>query len=149
MLKKSEKLLVYTVIRKNENGFTLISMLFMLAILAFSLPFLAYLIKSISYTSNFDEIAGNQFFQFLRDDVSKAIDYHVESSRLTLIIDEDTTVTIEKYKDLIRRQVNKEGHEIYLQAVKELTFTAHPYGVQTTVTSLQGERYEKTIIFYE
>lgn len=123
-------------------------MLFILAILALSLPFLAYLIKSASHTTNFDEIAIRLFFQHLRDEVLSATDYHMESSKLTLIIDDETTVTFEKYEDLIRRQVNKRGHEVYLRDVKELIFTAHPHGIQTIVTSTQGEHYEKTIIFY-
>lgn len=135
--------------RKSEKGFTFLTMLVILAILAMSLPFLAYLTKSASYSTNYDEIAMRQFFQFLRDDAIHATSYHINDTTLVLEKDEDTSVTIEKYKDLIRRRVNKQGHEIYLREVKELSFTPDPNGTHVTVTSLKGERYEKTIIFYK
>ena len=150
MLKKPTKLFAYTAIHRDEKGFTFISMLLMMTILAVSLPFLAYLTKSATYTTNFDDIAIRQFFQFLRDETIKATAYHVDEGTLTLKIDDDDkNVTIERYKDLIRRQVDRKGHEIYLQGVQDLGFTAQDYGFRVTVTSLEGERYEKTIIYYK
>lgn len=148
MSKKRKRVSAYTAIHKNELGFTFVSMLLMLTILALSLPFLVYVTKSASYSTNYDEIAINQFFQFLRDDVIEATEYQISETALILMIDDRTTVTIEKYQDLIRRQVNKQGHEIYLRNVKDLSFTSHDFGIRATVTSLQGEKYEKTIVFY-
>ena len=148
MLKNPKKRSAYMAILKNEKGFTFISMLLMLTILAMSLPLLAYVTKSANYSTKYDEMAINQFFQFLRDDFIQATDYQVSETALILVIDDTTTVTIEKYQDLIRRQVNRKGHETYLRDVKDLSFSSHDYGIRAAVTSLQGEHYEKTIVFY-
>lgn len=152
MLKKLRKQFVCMDFRKNEQGFTFISMLLVLTLISISLPFLAYLTKSASYSTNYDEIATNQFFQFLRDDVIHATSYRVKPSAPTILILEladGTTATIGQYKDLIRRQVDREGHEIYLRDIKEVAFSTYSYGIRASVTTLQGEYYEKKIIFYK
>lgn len=137
-------------IGKNERGFTLISILLSISIIAVTLPFTGYLINSTTDTSShYEEISTTQFFHFLRDDVIKASSYIIDPSTLTLTLDDETTATIEKYGKLIRRKTNRGGHEIYLRDVEAITFTELPYGIHTTVTSMQGERYEKTVIFYE
>lgn len=138
--------------RKNEHGFTFISMLLVLTVISISLPFLAYLTKSANYSTNYDELATNQFFQFLRDDVINATNYRVDPSApniLILDLDDGTTATIGQYKDLIRRQVDGVGHEIYLRDIKGLAFSTHSYGIRSSITTLQGEYYEKKIIFYK
>lgn len=127
-------------------------MLLLLTILTMSLPFLGYLTSSSSYTSNYEEIAIRQFFRFLRDDVIKATTYRVDSNiPSTLILEQydDKTVKFEQYGSLIRRRVDRRGHEIYLRDIKQVAYTPLPNGIRATVTSLQGEEYEKTIIFYK
>lgn len=125
------------------------SMLLTISILFMSLPLLSYLTKSVTYTSNYEEINIQQFFQFLRDDVIKATGYKVSTNAITLDLQDGKKASIELYKELIRRRVDYEGHEIYLRDVKEVVFTPLPYGIHVIVTSLQGADYEKTIIFYE
>ncbi|MBP1969744.1 competence protein ComGF [Virgibacillus natechei] len=138
----------YMAIRNNEKGFTLVSILISITIIAMTLPFTAYLINSVQNTTNYEEISIQQFFHYLRDDVIKATSITTSSSSLFLTLDDETTATIEMYGGHIRRQVNN-GNEIYLRDIKEVTFKEKPYGIQTIITSVQGERYEKTIAFYE
>ncbi|MEN1970579.1 ComGF family competence protein [Lentibacillus sp. N15] len=137
------------VTQQNESGFTFLTLLVTVTILFMILPFASYFLKSVDYPSHNQEIAVQQFFYFLRDDVLRAKEYTVPSATQIRLINEDNTiVTIEQYKDLVRRQVGKKGHEIYLRDVQTVSFEKLSYGVQVTITSLQGETYEKTIVFY-
>ncbi|WP_373892811.1 competence type IV pilus minor pilin ComGF [Virgibacillus sp. CBA3643] len=150
MSKITMKLYACMAIEKSEKGFTLVSILVSISIIAVTLPFTVYLINTITDTSShYEEVSVTQFFHFLRDDVIKATGFTIDSSALLLTLEDDTTATIEKYGEHIRRKTTHGGHEIYLRDVEAITFKELPYGIRATVTLMQGERYEKTIIFYE
>ncbi|OZU89979.1 hypothetical protein CIL03_02260 [Virgibacillus indicus] len=152
MLKKSKKPIVYMACRKDEAGFTFLSMLLVIGLLAVSLPFIAYLIKSAGFHSNYEELTAQQFFKFLRDETMSAVDYNVSSNTLYLTLNSGKIATIEKYEEeriQARRQVDGKGHEIYLMDIMDLKFKKVPYGFRTTVITKQGVPYEKTIIFYQ
>ncbi|MBT2214449.1 hypothetical protein KK120_01215 [Virgibacillus dakarensis] len=149
MLKIKKKRFACTAILRSERGFTFITLLLTITILFMSLPFAPFLIKSANYSSHHQEMSIQQFFYFLRDDVMKATDYAVTPTVVKLLNHDDETITIEQYGNLIRRQVKGTGHEIYLRDIQAVTFEKLPYGIHTTITSLQGETYEKTIIFYQ
>ena len=143
------KQFVYMVINKSERGFTLLSMLITITVLFTTLPLLAHLIKSVNYSTNYDEISIQQFFQFLRNEFIMATDYHVSENRIILHLRDGKKVSFEKYQNVILRQVGGEGHDIYLRDVAEISFSSRSYGAHVAITSLQGVRYEKTIVFYE
>lgn len=150
MLKRKKRSSVYTDTRKSERGFTFLSLLLTATILFMTIPLVTYLVKAADYSSHYQEISIQQFFYYLRDDVMKATTFAVPSStELKLGNSDGTTVTIEQYKDLIRRRIEGEGHEIYLRDVADISFQKIAYGIRATVTSLQGETYEKTIILYQ
>ncbi|WP_051681519.1 ComGF family competence protein [Virgibacillus alimentarius] len=151
MLKKEMKKYVYMGFWKNERGFTFLSMLFTITVLLITIPLLAYIISSANYSSNHNEIAVHQFFHFLQNDVIHAASCHVSNNTVELVLEEDeefVIASIEMYKDLIRRQVDGKGHEIYLRDIREFNLKSLPYGFKVTIVDLQGERYEKTISFY-
>jgi len=149
MFKNERKKFVYMAINLRERGFTLLSTLLIILIISITMPLLTSLLSSISYSTNDDTFSIQHFFYFLRNDLLAAVDYKVEHNKLFLDLPSKKTAMIEKYGSVIRRQIDGKGHEIYLRDVKELTFKPKSYGVYTKVTSIQGEIYEKTIIFYE
>lgn len=137
----------YMAIVKNEKGVTMISMLIAITIIFISLPFLAYLLSSLSYSSHQELISVNQFFLFLRDELVESSQIKVaNSSSIIYELENGNEVTFSKYNDLIRRQVDRKGHEIYLREVKALQFTEHPHGIVIKVTTNRGEVYEKTFM---
>lgn len=148
MQEKQMKRFVSMAINKNERGFTLLSMLFCMTVLLITLPLLTYMVKVVTYESNYDEASIRQFYQFLRDDLMIATDYTVRSDRLTLVDIYGSKITFTKYKDQILRQVNQQGHDIYLRGIEVIKFTEIAYGVQVEITSQEGNIYEKAIIFY-
>jgi|SRR5699024_1384065 len=136
-------------LRKNEQGFTFASHLFVIMVLGMILPIIAYLYQATaSIPSNTEEISIQQFFQFLRDDLSKATSYHVAEEQLTIHLYDGTPTTIEKYFSVIRRQVEGKGHEIYLHHVKDVKFEEMSHGIKTTITSSKGNEYVKHIVYY-
>lgn len=148
MLTKKRNPLVSTVLLKNRNGFTFISLLTALSIIAITLPITGALIQASKTFSNYEYISVYQFFLFLRDE--SIASSHVEIIDNKLIFhQEDDIATISSYQDVVRRQVNGKGHEIYLRNVKFINFEPLPSGIQVQVTNIEGELFEKTIIHYQ
>lgn len=149
MLGKKVKQFVYTVLDKSEDAFTLLSMVLVITILFTTLPLLAYLINSVSYSTNYDELSIQQFFQFLRDELMLATDYSVSNNMIVFHDPDGKKVSFERYNSVILRKVDGKGHDIYLRDVQAIYFTDISYGIQAEITSLEGETFEKTIIHYE
>lgn len=112
------------------------------------LPLLAYLLKSVNFSSNYDELSIYQFFTFFRNEFIEATEYDVTSRKITLYLQDGRRAAFELYNNLIVRRVDG-GFEVYLRDVQDIRFIPLSYGVQIIVTSLQGDQYEKTIVFYE
>ncbi|WP_174613797.1 competence type IV pilus minor pilin ComGF [Virgibacillus ihumii] len=149
MLKTNSNDHVYMDTHPNEKGFTFISVLLMITVIFLTLPLIAFLTKSITYSTNYDAMSVQQFFYFLRDDVIASTDViMVHSEAISLHHYNDSIVTFEKYNDLIRRQVDGQGHEIFLREVQEVNFKKVRNGVHVFLMTKQGEQYEKTIRFY-
>jgi len=134
---------------KNNAGFTFISLLITLIIIFTTLPLLVQLTKTVSYRTNYNELSIQQFYHYLRDDLIEATAFQVSEHSLELLLQDDNTAIYSMYGRLIRRQVDGRGHEIYVRDVKDITFTPLPYGMLTEVTSLEGDVYEKVLVFYE
>lgn len=133
----------------NEKGFTFLSVLLMISIIFLTLPLISFLIKSINYQSNYDAMSVQQFFYFLRDDMIASTDVSsVQSNTISLNHYDGSIVTFEKYEGLIRRQVDGQGHEVYLREVKDVNFKTARNGIHVSITTMQGEQYEKTIRLY-
>lgn len=134
------------VLKNSESGFTLLSAMLGIVIIGLILPLIASLYQAAtdipSYT---EEISIQQFFQFLRDDLAKAVSCQVKDNKLLMTLSDDTQAKIEQYDTLIRRQVDDKGHETYLRNIHIVTFESLSYGVKTTITSSEGETYVKNI----
>ncbi|ALX48075.1 competence type IV pilus minor pilin ComGF [Lentibacillus amyloliquefaciens] len=147
MLKTKLNNSVYTAIRPNEKGVTFISVLFMISIIFTTIPFTVYLVKAVDVTSNYDALSVQQFFFYMRDEVISASDLTIETSKLTLEQPDGSTATLEKSDDRIVRRLNN-GFEIYLRDVQDVTFTSSSYGVHASITTINGDQYEKSIVYY-
>ncbi|MFC3039057.1 competence type IV pilus minor pilin ComGF [Virgibacillus xinjiangensis] len=136
-------------LRKNEDGFTFINLFFALSLLAISLPFVSYLILYPQPKDNLEEISIQQFFRFVRNDLIQSVGFELTTDSMQLELPDHSTATIEIYQNSIRRRVDGRGHEIYLRNIKHVEFLELNHGIRITVTSLKGDKYEKTLIFYE
>lgn len=145
----NKKECVYMATRKNEFGFSFASLLFTITIVFTTLPFVAYLLEHISYNSHQEYISVQQFFNYVRDELIESKNYHVNKDTISYQLENDDVSTFSKYQNLIRRQVNKKGHEIYLRDIQHLKIESVKYGVHLSITSIRGKTYEKTIILHE
>ncbi|MDQ0337682.1 competence protein ComGF [Caldalkalibacillus uzonensis] len=62
------------------------------------------------------------FFQQFEREVQQAQEYSIEGQRI-LFFDESDRITYEKHGDVIRRQLNSEGHVVMCQFVKQVSFS--------------------------
>ncbi|WP_077320852.1 competence type IV pilus minor pilin ComGF [Virgibacillus proomii] len=148
MQSSDKKKFVYMAFYSKE-GFTFITTLLMMGILVISLPFLSYLIQVVTERSDQSELSVGQFFLFMRNEVMQAKQLQVYPNKLKLTAKDGATASFELYQQLIRRQVDGKGHEIYLRDIQRLQFISLPYGVRLMVTTIEGEQFEKEIIFYQ
>lgn len=149
MAKLNRKQTVYMDYLCNDKGFTLISFLLVMVLISFTFPLISHVLKLTSFKSNYEDISVNHYFHFLRDELLDAVDYEIHGKTLFLQLPNGKKSSFRLYKDYILRQVNSEGHEIYLRNVKEIKFYPLSYGIQTVIVTTEGDRYEKSIILYE
>ncbi|ASK63203.1 hypothetical protein CFK37_14125 [Virgibacillus phasianinus] len=150
MLKRKKKSHVYTDTLFNQQGFTILSMLLAITILFITIPFLEYMTKSLSYTTNYTDLSYHQFFHFFRDDLLRSTNYTIGDQAVYFHAIDGTKVTYEKYQDIIRRQVDGTGHEVVINGnVKNAFFEKISYGVKVTITTKDGANYEKIFTVYQ
>ncbi|MFD2759409.1 competence type IV pilus minor pilin ComGF [Lentibacillus juripiscarius] len=149
MPEKEKVNFVYMATRTNKNGFTFIESLLTISILLMTLPFIGYLVKGTDFTSNYDQLAGQQFFYFLRDEVIRSTEVTIEPSTLALLQQDGTTASIKRNGNRIIRNVDGKGFEVYLQHVRDVRFTSVPHGVHVSITMTDGEQYETDISIYQ
>ncbi|MFD2630822.1 competence type IV pilus minor pilin ComGF [Oceanobacillus kapialis] len=145
-----QKRSVYMVSPKNDRGFTMIQSLLAVSFLALCLPLLSTILKSSDVSFYEQDLSVQQFFTFVQDDVKQAISYELKDTGriIQLNLLSGISSTLELYGSLIRRRVNGTGHEIYLRDVEAIHFRPLDYGFSISVTMVDGENYEKTIVFY-
>lgn len=134
---------------KNEAGFTFISMMLALFILIMIVPLIHLLLTNVRIEPLSSDVKVQQFYLLLRNDFLKAKDVTSNGDIIYLQLETGEIATIERYNELIRRQVQGRGHEIYLRNVKQFQLEELHYGIKTAVTTTEGKTYEKTIAFYE
>lgn len=150
MLNKKKKKHAYSGTQINQKGFTLLSTLLTISILFITVPFLEYITKSLDYTTNYTDLSYYQLFHFMRDDIIRSTDFAIDGQKLSLNTFSETTVGYEQYEDIIRRQVDGAGHEIFIQKnVANLSFEKISYGVKAIITTKDGEVYEKKFTVYQ
>ncbi|GAA0443386.1 hypothetical protein GCM10008983_20750 [Lentibacillus halophilus] len=148
MRKKEAIQVVYTAIRTNNKGFSFAEVLLTMSILVMMLPFMGYLAKGTSFSSNYNDLSVQQFFYFLRDDVVRSTDISVASSTIYLKQQDGSIASIEKHGNRVVRKVDRTGFEIYLQDVQDVHFKTIKHGFRVSITMTDGDTYEKDIIIY-
>lgn len=148
MQKKLMNPSAYMPYQLNEKGFTFITTLAMMAILAMTLPFLGLTMKMVQPNTGYDELSINEFFRFVRDELIQSRSYYINDNILYLLQENDKVTTISQYESQIRRRVDDRGHEIYLRDITEIKFTEDDFGLKIEVTDMKGIIYEKKFTFY-
>ncbi|MBA2173608.1 prepilin-type N-terminal cleavage/methylation domain-containing protein [Halobacillus locisalis] len=135
----------YVFLPDHHKGFTmmetLISLFIFLLIVSLSAPLLR-LLDSASYNQ---ELAANQLFQYIQMEVTQSQRVTTTPTSILLTDVNDRMISIEKYGNIIRRQVNSTGHEPLLKGVEEVLVDDHINGFIMKVRMKENERYSKFI----
>lgn len=134
-------------LKRDEQGFTLVSLLLTLVIIAITMPIIIFLIQHLAVKPNDNHISAHQFFTFLYNDTLSAEDVQIMNNKIYFILNDRETASIEQYNTIIRRQVLGKGHEIYLREIDDFRVISEEFGYQVNITMTNGEQYEKTIAY--
>lgn len=126
----------------HEHGFTLISTLISLSLVLISLPLLYELMSEVKNMSKL-ELSPYKFMVFITEDIHRSEQIIAKNNKLYFYLPSGEVALIEQYDDLIRRQVDNRGHEIYLRDVVKFETNNLDYGVKVIIDFKDGEKYEK------
>ncbi|WP_177178170.1 competence type IV pilus minor pilin ComGF [Amphibacillus marinus] len=136
--------------RNNQSGFTLLEGLLALVLMSVLLSFVPTIwLLLITPQKQTELYSVQQFFHVLADEIQQGVAVS-RSSEAGLTIETATGdhVQITKYNDLIRRQVNRAGHEILLRDVKTFKVSHHDTYLAIQIKTTSGRYYEKNITPY-
>ncbi|WP_112181303.1 MULTISPECIES: competence type IV pilus minor pilin ComGF [Paraliobacillus] len=147
MLKIKPKKFAYIIIQ-TEKGFTLISILFSLALISTTLALIPTVYRLIDQQSYTDELSVRQFFHFLSNEIHENDFNYIDDNTIHLTKQTGEHILISPYQNTIRKQINNTGHEILVRNVKTFILEELSFGIHVTITTITGELYAKTISFY-
>lgn len=134
---------------KNERGFSYITTLLALVIIVISLPILSFILNKLTSPKVYDDIQYKQFFHFIRDDALRASNVQALNDSIVFDMREGKAATLSLDKNLIKRQVQGKGYEVYVRNVKSFSAIQNDYHIKVKITSNKGDVYEKTIPLYK
>lgn len=148
MLKINQKKFACTIIHSNERGFTLLTVLFSLAIISATLALIPTIYRLIDQQSYTDELSIRQFFHFLSDEIHENDFNYVHANTIYLTNQTGENISLSLYQDMLRKQTNQNGHEILVRNIHTFDVEELSYGIHVTIKTITGEIYAKTFTFY-
>jgi len=140
---KRKKLVYYY---QNEQGYTFLNMLLSFIVYAIIISSLSmvfhFLMSHSQHSYDLKPFEWELFTVQLHRELKDATDIQVKDEQLSFKNKLGEIVTVQQYKNLIRRQVNGKGHEIYLFRVKDIELNKIEDGIKIKVFSNFGKDYE-------
>lgn len=136
----------WSVMLRKDNGFTMVEMLISLVIFMM----LSILVIQIFLTVRENFAKKNQlhlkewetFSIQLKNEIKNSKDQSVSDNKLYLIT-RGSFVTIEQYKNIVRRQVDGMGHEIMLQNIADFQVKLEADYITVQVIDDEGNQYTR------
>jgi competence protein ComGF len=132
----------------NERGYTFLNLLlsfFIYSIIVSTLTIILHFLLSHSqHPEDLKPYEWELFVIQLHKDLKEASNITTNKSEITFKNKLGQFVRISQYQNLIRRQVDGTGHEIFLLKVKSVEFQQDFSGVQLFVLSIAGKKYHHT-----
>lgn len=133
---------------KNDKGFIFISLLLSLVTAIITIPLLISVLQMNLIDDMYDHHSVNSFYYLIQNELLIAKDYNIHSDSLTILSTADEKIKFSKYNNVIRKQVNSRGHEIYLRDVKDFLILPLDFGFKIIIETLKGDIYGKSFSFY-
>lgn len=128
---------------------TFISIIFSLTVVLLFIPLLTSLLHLQGNEDPYIHHSVNHFFYLVRNEFFKAKEAEVVNNTLYIKNSNNELITISQHKKVIRKQVNKKGHEIFLRDVKSFKIKKYAFGFLIQVEMLTGDQFEKSFSLYE
>lgn len=139
------------VLYRNENGFTLLEVLFafsiFMTIVFFMVPVLHIVLDNKDSNGRLQEMEWDVFCSQIKKEIRISSNAEVVSGRLVLT-NNNETINYEKYGSNLRRRVNSSGHETLLQNVSSVTFIRNNNSVKIIVKDVWGKEYNVVVQSY-
>lgn len=129
----------------NNKGFTLLEAIIALGILILILVSVPPLLTPLVQDTKSEAVSVRQALHFISMEVHKGVAVNTAEDKLYIQDQQGRTAVFEQYKDMIRRQVDEKGHEIYLHHIEDLEFIQDDSSIVITVKGKEGLSYEKRI----
>lgn len=129
----------------NNKGFTLLEAVLALGILMLILTSVPPLLKPLTQDTTSEAVSVRQALHFISMEVHKGGSVNTANNKLYIQNQQGRTAVFEQYNDMIRRQVDEKGHEIYLHHIEDLKITQDSSSIVITVKGKEGSLYEKRI----
>ncbi len=130
------------------DAFTIVELLIALTVISLILVISPTVWINLNHHPQTERYSVQQFFHAITDEIQTNRLAEQAHDKLVLSNLANEQIVISKYQDLIRRQVNRTGHEILLRDVKQfLVYYSDDY-VEVMITMNSGEVYEKTITLF-
>ncbi|WP_269217398.1 competence type IV pilus minor pilin ComGF [Metabacillus sp. B2-18] len=137
----------------NERGYTFLNMLLTFFIYSFIISTLTiifhFLISHSQHPEDLRPFEWELFIIQLHREFKESSNITIQDTELTFTNNTGQHVSINHYKNLIRRQIADRGHEILLLKVKTMTFHQVDRGIQLSVISEAGKVYTYTFRTYK
>lgn len=132
-----------------EGGFTLLetvlTLLYFLILISLSPVILQSFFQKSSPEST-HPIEVELFYQELFLDVTMATNLQKHEKGFSFDTPTQERVSYEKYKELIRRLVLGQGHDVRLQRIQMIEIEENPHYLKVKVRGKEGETYERTFL---
>ncbi|AKG04313.1 MULTISPECIES: competence type IV pilus minor pilin ComGF [Salimicrobium] len=130
---------------KDTKGFTLMEVLLSLSILLTALVVLVPLMNYLRPLEWNGDWQTHQYIQLLQEELNTASSVNVQKNNLHYTNIEGSIVSIEQYRNLVRRRVSGKGHETLLFDIRDMTFFFKSDVLHVKIEYEGGERFEKSL----
>ncbi|PAD36908.1 competence type IV pilus minor pilin ComGF [Terribacillus saccharophilus] len=129
----------------NNKGFTLLEAVLALGVLMLILASVPPLLDPLTQDTKSEAVSVRQALHFISMEVHKGGSVYTVKDKLYIQDQQGRTAVFEQYKDMIRRQVDAKGHEIYLHHIEDLKIIQDGSSIVITIKGKEGSSYEKRI----
>ncbi|QHE52949.1 competence type IV pilus minor pilin ComGF [Pontibacillus sp. HMF3514] len=144
-------MIVYIKNLNNDRGITLLEALLSLFITLLILQALPYVLKTVwiySQQSPQKDVEVYQLYHFIEQDLYTTRSISTISDGVRLYKQNGDQVDIEQYGNMIRRQVNQQGHQGLLHNVKSFEVRSSSKGFSILLQNEGGSIYQKLFNLY-
>ncbi|MCU9613857.1 competence type IV pilus minor pilin ComGF [Caldibacillus lycopersici] len=134
--------------RKNEHGYTFLELILSLFLFTLITMFIATttpMLRYHSYTSEIrEQMEWDNFIQQAKREIRNSDRLYLSSGRLFLYAGQKV-IKYEKYGNLLRRQVDGEGHEVLLYNTYAVQFKALQKAIKISIERDNAKTYSAII----